>query len=99
MLVNVPRLICTYYSDAPDPAVPDQKVAFGTSGHRGSPARRSFNEPHILAIAQAVAEYRKAQGTTGPLFLGADTHCVSAAAQRSVIEVLGALGEIGRAHV
>jgi phosphoglucomutase len=92
MLVNVPRLICTYYSDAPDPAVPDQKVAFGTSGHRGSSLQRSFNEAHILAITQAIVMYRSQQGINGPLFLGMDTHALSEPAFVSALEVLGANG-------
>jgi len=67
MLVNVPRLVSVYYADAPDPAIPDQKVAFGTSGHRGSSFLRSFNEAHILAITQAIVMYRTQQGIGGPL--------------------------------
>src|SRR5665213_996481 len=92
MLVNVPRLVCAYYADAPDPAVPDQKVAFGTSGHRGSSFQRSFNEAHILAITQAIVLYRTQQGITGPLFLGMDTHALSEPAFISALEVLGANG-------
>jgi phosphoglucomutase len=92
LLIDPAKLERQYYEDRPDPAIADQRVAFGTSGHRGSAARRSFNEPHILAIAQAVAEYRKQQGTTGPLFIGADTHATSAAAQRTAIEVFAARG-------
>ena len=92
MLVNVPRLICAYYSDAPDPAVPEQKVAFGTSGHRGSSLQRSFNEAHILAITQAIVMYRSQQGINGPLFLGMDTHALSEPAFVSALEVLGANG-------
>jgi phosphoglucomutase len=92
MLVNVPRLVCAYYSDAPDPAVPDQKVAFGTSGHRGSSFQRSFNEAHILAITQAIVMYRTQQGINGPLFLGMDTHALSEPAFISALEVLGANG-------
>jgi phosphoglucomutase len=92
MLVNVPRLICAYYTDTPDPAVPDQKVAFGTSGHRGSSFLRSFNEAHILAITQAIVMYRTQQGIGGPLFLGMDTHALSEAAFISALEVLGANG-------
>jgi phosphoglucomutase len=92
MLVNVPRLICAYYSDAPDPAVPEQRVAFGTSGHRGSSLLRSFNEAHILAITQAIVMYRSRQGITGPLFLGMDTHALSEPAFISALEVLGANG-------
>jgi phosphoglucomutase len=92
MLVNVARLVCAYYSEAPDPAVPDQKVAFGTSGHRGSSFQRSFNEAHILAITQAIVMYRAQQGITGPLFLGMDTHALSEPAFISALEVLGANG-------
>ncbi|HEY1898296.1 MAG TPA: phosphoglucomutase (alpha-D-glucose-1,6-bisphosphate-dependent) [Steroidobacteraceae bacterium] len=92
MLVNVPRLICAYYADAPDPSMPDQKVAFGTSGHRGSSFLRSFNEAHILAITQAIVMYRTQQGIGGPLFLGMDTHALSEPAYSSALEVLGANG-------
>jgi phosphoglucomutase len=74
MLVDVPRLITAYYSEGPDPTVPAQRVAFGTSGHRGSSFKRPFNEWHILAITQANCLYRKRQGTDGPLFLGINTH-------------------------
>ncbi|PWB78188.1 MAG: alpha-D-glucose phosphate-specific phosphoglucomutase, partial [Candidatus Methylomirabilota bacterium] len=77
MLVNVPRLITAYYADAPDPAAPAQRVAFGTSGHRGSAFQQSFNEAHILAITQAICDYRRAQRIDGPLFLGMDTHALS----------------------
>lgn len=80
------------YNDVPDVNVATQRVAFGTSGHRGSAFKRSFNEAHILAIAQAVCEYRAAQGITGPLFLGKDTHALSAPAQRTVLQVLAANG-------
>ena len=90
MLVNVPRLITAYYSEAPDPAVPAQRVAFGTSGHRGSAFDRAFNEPHILAITQAICQYRRAQRIDGPLFLGMDTHALSVPAQASALEVLAA---------
>ncbi|HTV79314.1 MAG TPA: phosphoglucomutase (alpha-D-glucose-1,6-bisphosphate-dependent) [Steroidobacteraceae bacterium] len=92
MLVNVPRLIAAYYSDAPDPAVPDQKVSFGTSGHRGSSFLHSFNEAHILAITQAIVLYRTQQGIAGPLFLGMDTHALSEPAYVSALEVLGGNG-------
>ena len=77
LLVNVPRLISAYYTYHPDPAERDHAVAFGTSGHRGSSLSHSFNEDHILAIAQAICEYRAGQGTTGPLFIGMDTHALS----------------------
>ncbi len=89
-LVNIPRLVSAYYTDRPDPAERGQRVAFGTSGHRGSAFRRSFNEAHILAIAQAICLYRKAQGITGPLFLGMDTHALSEPAFATALEVLAA---------
>src|SRR5689334_8374975 len=92
MLVNVPRLVTEYYARRPDPDDPAQRVAFGTSGHRGSSLRGSFNEPHILAASQAVAEERRAQGVTGPLFLGIDTHALSEPAFASALEVLAANG-------
>lgn len=87
LLVNVPRLVSAYYTQEPDPADPAQRVAFGTSGHRGSSLRNSFNEAHILAISQAICEYRQAQGITGPLFIGMDTHALSEPALASAIEV------------
>ena len=90
MLVNVPKLISAYYTDIPDPSVPEQKVAFGTSGHRGSSLKNSFNEWHILAIAQAICLYRKQQKTDGPLFIGIDTHALSVPAFASALEVLAA---------
>src|ERR1035437_7670969 len=92
MLVNVPRLITAYYTEAPDPAVPAQRVAFGTSGHRGTAFNRSFNEGHILAITQAICLYRKRRGTDGPLFLGIDTHAPSIPACATALEVLAANG-------
>jgi phosphoglucomutase len=92
MLVNVPRLVTAYYSEKPDPGVPSQRVAFGTSGHRGSAFDVGFNEDHVLAISQAICEYRKAQGINGPLFMGFDTHALSAPAFASALEVLGANG-------
>src|SRR5512137_2672366 len=91
-LVDVADLLRRYREERPDPAVPTERVAFGTSGHRGTALKRGFNEPHILAVAQAVAEYRAAAGTTGPLFLGADTHALSAPAERTAHEVLVANG-------
>jgi len=91
-LVDLARLVTEYYTARPDPAEPGQRVAFGTSGHRGSSLRRSFNEAHVLAVAQAVYEYRRGQGTTGPLFLGIDTHALSLPAARSALEVLAANG-------
>ena len=92
MLVDVGRLVTAYGADRPDPSDPAQRVAFGTSGHRGSSLRRSFNEAHILAIVQAVCEHRAAGGIGGPLFLGMDTHALSAPAQRTALEVLAAHG-------
>ncbi len=90
MLVNVPRLITAYYTNRPDPAVPAQRVSFGTSGHRGSSLELSFNEPHILAITQAICQYRKKEGIAGPLFLAVDTHALSEPAWISALEVLAA---------
>jgi phosphoglucomutase len=92
LLVDVPRLITTYYSDAPDPAVAEQRVAFGTSGHRGTSFARSFNEQHVLAVTQAVCRHRKEHGVNGPLFLGFDSHALSAPAFASALEVLAANG-------
>jgi phosphoglucomutase len=90
MLVNVPRLVSAYYSGIPDPSIPDQRVSFGTSGHRGSAFNNSFNESHILAITQAICFYRKTQKIDGPLYLGFDTHALSAPAFASTMEVLAA---------
>ena len=90
ILVNVPRLITAYYEQRPDPAVPEQRVTFGTSGHRGSSFNNSFNEAHILAITQAICLYRKSQAIDGPLFIGADTHALSDPALASALEVLAA---------
>ncbi len=92
MLVNVPRLITSYYALEPDSEVTAQRVSFGTSGHRGSSVQSSFNENHILAITQAICRYRAEQGTTGPLFLGMDTHALSEPALASALEVLTANG-------
>jgi len=92
ILTNIPRLVANYYSLAPDPSEPGQRVAFGTSGHRGCSDRRSFNEAHILAISQAVAEYRKGQDIDGPLYIGIDTHALSEPALISAVEVLAANG-------
>jgi phosphoglucomutase len=92
MLVNVPRLVTSYYTEAPDPSVPAQRVAFGTSGHRGSALQKAFNEWHILAVTQAICLYRKLQHTDGPLFLGMDTHALSVPAFASSLEVLAANG-------
>ena len=92
MLVDVPRLIAAYCELKPDVSDPTQKVAFGTSGHRGSSFDTSFNENHILAISQAICEFRKNEGTNGPLFLAKDTHALSEPALKSALEVLGANG-------
>ena len=92
MLVDVPRLITAYYTEAPDPSDPEQRVAFGTSGHRGSALEKSFNEWHILAITQAICLYREQQKIDGPLFLGMDTHALSVPALASALEVLAANG-------
>jgi phosphoglucomutase len=88
MLVDVDRLIAAYYDNHPDPKVPAQAVAFGTSGHRGSSLNGSFNEDHILATSEAICRYRRAQGIDGPLFIGRDSHALSDPATRSAIEVL-----------
>jgi phosphoglucomutase len=92
LLVDVPRLVSAYYTGVPDPSVPAQRVAFGTSGHRGSSLVLSFNEAHVLAIAQAICHHRRGQGIDGPLFLGIDTHALSQPACASVLEVLAANG-------
>jgi phosphoglucomutase len=92
ILVDIPRLITAYYADVPDPAVPAQRVAFGTSGHRGSSLQRAFNEWHILAITQAICQYRVEHDITGPLFLGIDTHALSVPACATALEVLAANG-------
>jgi phosphoglucomutase len=92
MLVNVPRLVTAYYTERPDPSVREQRVEFGTSGHRGSAFRLSFNEAHILAVCQSICEYRRQQNITGPLFLGMDTHALSEPAKASALEVLAANG-------
>ena len=91
-LVDVPKLLTAYYEDRPDPHVPEQRVVFGTSGHRGSSFQRSFNEWHILAISQAICLYRQQQKIDGPLFLGIDTHALSRPAWASALEVLAANG-------
>ena len=92
LLVNVPRLISAYYTGRPDPSVPAQRVAFGTSGHRGSSFDNAFNEWHVLAISQAICDYRRQKGIDGPLFLGIDTHALSTPAFNSAVEVLAANG-------
>jgi phosphoglucomutase len=89
-LIDVARLVTAYYTLHPDPAEPGQRVAFGTSGHRGSSLAAAFNEDHIAATSQAICEYRAAQGTDGPLFLGADTHALSEPARATALEVFAA---------
>ena len=92
VLINVPRLISAYYTYQPNPDDPAHRVAFGTSGHRGSSLLHSFNEPHILAISQAICEYRQGQNITGPLYIGMDTHALSEPALYSAVEVFAANG-------
>jgi len=92
LLANIPRLVTSYYTRKPDASDPMQRVAFGTSGHRGSSLKNSFNENHILAIAQAVSEYRASKNITGPLFIGVDTHALSEPALASALEVFAANG-------
>src|SRR5580704_4604699 len=90
MLVNVPRLVTAYFTGEPDPTVPSQRVAFGTSGHRGSAFDNAFNEAHILAISQAICHHRSRSRITGPLFVGIDTHALSEPALASALEVFAA---------
>jgi len=90
ILTDIPRLVTAYYTDRPDISVPAHRVAFGTSGHRGSSFEHTFNEWHVLAITQAICEYRKLQSIDGPLFLGIDTHALSVPARASALEVLAA---------
>jgi len=92
MLIDPQQLVREYYVRKPDPAEPAQQISFGTSGHRGSPLTGSFNEAHILAIAQAICDYRRTHGISGPLYMGRDTHAVSGPAQRTALEVLAANG-------
>ncbi len=92
MLVDVSKLLDAYGRERPDPRLPAERVAFGTSGHRGSSLARAFNEAHIVAIAQAIAEHRARGGITGPLFVGRDSHALSEVAQRTAVEVLAAMG-------
>jgi phosphoglucomutase len=91
-LPNIPRLLTAYYTESPDPSVPDQRVAFGTSGHRGSAFKKAFNEDHILAITQAICLHRRRLRIDGPLFLGIDTHALSVPAYATALEVLAANG-------
>ena len=92
VLIDVPALEQAYYANRPDPGDPRQRVAFGTSGHRGTPLDNTFTEAHILAITKAICDYRRAHGIDGPLFLGKDTHALSGPAQRTALEVLAAEG-------
>jgi phosphoglucomutase len=92
MLANIPRLVTAYFAGKPDPSVPAQRVAFGTSGHRGSAFNNAFNEAHILAISQAVCDHRKRRGITGPMFVGIDTHALAEPALASALEVFAANG-------
>ncbi len=92
VLVDVAKLLAAYYDDKPDPSEPSHRVSFGTSGHRGSSFRLSFNEDHILAMTQAICDYRVAEGIDGPLYMGVDTHALSAPAARTALEVLAANG-------
>ncbi len=91
-LTNIPRLVAAYYLNKPDMSLPEQRVAFGTSGHRGSSLSSAFTESHIKAVSQALAEYRQSKGITGPLFIGMDTHALSEAALASAVQVLAANG-------
>ncbi|MGC5662424.1 phosphoglucomutase (alpha-D-glucose-1,6-bisphosphate-dependent) [Micromonospora sp. WMMD723] len=91
-LVDVPQLVTAYYAEHPDPDDPAQQVSFGTSGHRGSSLRNAFNSDHILAVTQALCDYRRKQGLTGPLFLARDTHALSAPAEADALEVLAGNG-------
>ena len=90
MLSNIPRLVSAYYTYRPDPQNPAQQISFGTSGHRGSSLQANFNEDHILALAQAISEYRQQLRLSGPLFLGADTHALSEPALATAVEVFAA---------
>ncbi|MGB7466966.1 MAG: hypothetical protein WBW14_29040, partial [Candidatus Acidiferrum sp.] len=92
LLIDVSRLEAAFYEGKPDPADPNQLVSFGTSGHRGTSSNATFTEAHILAITQAICEYRHSQGITGPLFMGKDTHALSRPAERVALEVLTANG-------
>src|SRR5882762_6762227 len=90
LLIDVDRLVRDYYERTPDVADPQQLVSFGTSGHRGTTSNGTFTEAHILAITQAICEYRKSQNITGPIFMGKDTHALSDVAHRTALEVLAA---------
>ena len=93
-LVNIPKLITDYFTKQPDLSKREQRVAFGTSGHRGSSLHRSFNEQHILATTQAICDYRKKKGINGPIFIGIDSHALSSPAQATTLEVLAANGVV-----
>ncbi len=92
ILCNIPKLVSAYYTEQPDPAAPAQQIAFGTSGHRGTSTESAFTETHILAVCQALVEYRQANGIRGPLFIGKDTHALSEPAEATAIEVFAANG-------
>src|SRR3954454_18955831 len=92
VLIDVPAVERAYHENRPDPGDPRQRVAFGTSGHRGTPGDNAFTEAHILAITRAICDYRRDRGIDGPLFIGKDTHALSAPAQRTALEVLAANG-------
>src|SRR5262249_37579093 len=92
LFIDVAKLEREYHERKPDPGDPDQPVVFGTSGHRGTPGNGTFTEAHILAITQAICDYRRGRGTTGPLYMGKDTHALSGPAQRTALEVLAANG-------
>jgi len=92
LLVNIPALIAAYYTLSPNPDDPAESVSFGTSGHRGTSLKNTFNEAHVLAICQAIAEVRREEGTDGPLYLGMDTHALSEPAHRTALEVFAANG-------
>src|SRR3984893_7770836 len=92
MLANIPRLVTAYFAGEPDPKIAAQRVAFGTSGHRGSAFNHAFNEAHILAISQALCDHRHAKGIAGPLFVGIDTHALAEPAFASALEVFAANG-------
>ena len=98
LLVNVPRLVTAYYMKHPDVNNLTERVAFGTSGHRGSSFKSSFNEDHVLAITQAICDYRRANAINGPLFLGMDTHALSEPSQATILEVLAANGVESMIH-
>ena len=85
MLANIPRLVTAYFAQKPDPEIPAQRVAFGTSGHRGSALNNAFNEAHIVAISQALCDYRREKDLSGPLFVGIDTHALAEPALASAL--------------